>query len=167
MSSFNDVDSGSSFAGVPGKTYWDEGIEASVLALQYAAKAMGNADFVARANALQQRLTDQWFPVISGPGIKSDALQLDDDIKALTGQSVVYQLDAGIGGVFGVAPPDVEAQVGGDVSANLDALLTDVRSSLPGAPNSLFVPIIKYAEWIGVGLVLLFALYLFWTYRRG
>jgi len=56
-------------------TYWDEGIQASIIRLQALAQHFGNADWVARAKDLQKRLEgdgSQWWstnllpPVLGG-----------------------------------------------------------------------------------------------------
>lgn len=152
------------FAGTPGQTYWDEGLQASILALQRAAAATGNADFVSRAHELQLRLQSQWFPVVEAVFIKGDALKLDDDIKAVTGASTVYQLDAGIGGVYGVGANDPAAS--GDVAANVAALGQDVASSAGDLAQPLAHHALKWSRYLLVLVVLLAALYVVVRARR-
>lgn len=104
-------------------TFWDEGLQTSIYRLESLARTMGNAELLRRATDLENRLKNQWFPVLESIGIRSDALALGEELAKVTGTgkgwgpNVLYEEDTTKGGIVGTASQ--EAAVSGDIGANL------------------------------------------------
>jgi hypothetical protein len=154
-------------------TYWQEGILSSVRALQVAAAAASNPDWIARANDLQQRLQTQIFPPLQSLLIKGDALKLGQEIAAATGAGVtdpndpnsttpniLYLQDTTVGGPVGT--PQQEAFSGGDVGANLSAFGSDLSSSARELASASF----DASKYVFYAAAALLALYVAVIFRR-
>jgi hypothetical protein len=151
-------------------TYWDEGIISSVRALQVAAAAAGNAEWIQQAHDLQQRLQNEWFPLIQAWSIKRDAWALGQEIAAVTGAgsrqvesdapNILLDEDTTVGGSVGT--PQQEAVAGGDVMANIEVFGQDVSSSARELASASF----DASKYVFYAAAALLALYVAVIFRR-
>lgn len=153
-------------------TFLDEGLQTAIYRLEVVAGQTANQSFVLRAKDLERRLTNQWFPVIEAPFIKGDAIALGEELATATGmgsgnpRNVLYDQDTTLGGPVGTVQQ--EAQVSGDVVANIEAGASDVGSSASELASNVAAaaPVVGhqlliYLRWLLLALALLVVFYVY------
>lgn len=104
-----------------------EGLEAEVYAVNQEATAIGAPGYVTRADALKQRLINQWIPFFSASSIKSDTEALAAEMASTSGRPNILDVPLANGG--NVDTPDREKFISGDGGAALSAAFDDLHSS--------------------------------------
>ncbi len=141
------------------------GLESEVYAVGKEARAIGEQKYIDRAHDLEQRLIDQWIPIFSAGGIKTDTEQLSADMAGETGRPDCVTVDDPYGQV-GTA--EQEKFSGGDVGAGLSAAGDDIASTANEEYEAAkqkaaeALPVLGASlKWIAIVAVALAALYVF------